>query len=310
MVATGRSPAAARYAVLMRRTPAFAWMAALVLMAAPAAVSARQQAVVEWESLMTTPVWLFNGARQVSQGTGFFYANMRGEIAETVFLVTNYHVVTGHPPGSTSPRAGDRIRFALHDDELDLEKFTEYEMPLYDQRGHPLWLSSEEFPDADVVLVPLPRRPLPLRVFTEDHTRADMKIRASFGATLLGYPYGFFDRRHLLPIWKTGHLATEPDVDFEGDPTFLVDVSAFPGMSGSPVLAVATGIYESQDGVMRTGRVRKLLGIFSSMPVVNRPARTAAADGTPAPTQSISLQLGYVWKASLIVDIARRYQPR
>jgi hypothetical protein len=294
------------------RLPAVLLLTALAIVAgAPAPVAGRQQSVVDVQSLMTTPVWLFNGARQVSQGTGFFFANMRGEMVETVFLVTNYHVLTGRPPGSTQPRTGDRIRFALHDDQNDLEKFSEYEMPLYDARGNPIWISSTEFPNADLVLVPLPQRPAPLYVFQEAHTRFDMKIRVSSGATLLGYPYGFFDRRHLLPIWKTGHIATEPDVNFEGEPTFLVDVSAFPGMSGSPVLAVATGIYEAEDGIMRSGRVRKLLGIFSAMPVVKRPgARPAGAESEPPPMTDISLQLGYVWRASIIVDIARRYQPR
>ena len=84
-------------------------------------------------------------------------------------------------------------------------------------------------------------------VFVEGHTRTDLKIRPTSGATLLGYPYGFYDKKHLLPIWKTGHIASEPDVDFEGEPTFLVDVSAFPGMSGSPVLAAGSGVYESEE---------------------------------------------------------------
>ena len=108
-------------------------------------------------------------------------------------------------------------------------------------------------------------------------------------------------------------MASEPDVDFEGEPTFLVDVSAFPGMSGSPVLAVATGIYESEDGVMRSGRVLKLLGIFSSMPVVHRHGPLHLAGGStdiPAPAAEVSLQLGYVWKAALIAEIARGYRPR
>jgi hypothetical protein len=294
------------------RLPAVLTLAALVSLAGTTApVSGRQQSVVDVKSLMTTPVWLFNGARQLSQGTGFFYANMRGNVAEAVFLVTNYHVVTGNPPESSAPRQGDRIRFALHHSAYELEKFTEYELPLYDANRNPIWTSSTEFPTADLVLVPLPRQIVPLYVFTEEHTQVDMKIRVSSGATLLGYPYGFFDRQHLLPIWKTGHLATEPDVDFQGDPTFLVDVSAFPGMSGSPVLAVATtGIYEAEDGAMRSGRVHKLLGIFSSMPVVNRPTRNPNADSGGPTSQSISLQLGYVWKAKLIVDIARRYGPR
>jgi hypothetical protein len=286
---------------------------ALALVAAALAMSplAGQQAGVDPQSLMTTPVILLNGARQVSQGTGFFFANMKPDKpkeAETVFLVTNYHVVTGHAPRVRTTRSGDRIQFALHVDQNDLENVRTVELPLYDLHDEPAWVSSESFPGADVVLIPLPASVVPLFVFTDAHTKADIKIRPTSGATLLGYPYGFYDTKHLLPIWKTGHVASEPDVDFEGEPTFLVDVSAFPGMSGSPVLAVANGIYETEDGVMRSGRVLKLLGIFSAMPVIrqNRPAGYSS----DAVTIETSLQLGYVWKASLIADIAKHYHPR
>ena len=100
-------------------------------------------------------------------------------------------------------------------------------------------------------------------------------------------------------------------MDFEGRPVFLVDVSAFPGMSGSPVLAVANGLYEAEDGSMRSGRIWKLLGIFSAMPVVRerRPV-DAAGFSTEAQTIETSLQLGYVWKAGLIADLAKSYRAR
>jgi hypothetical protein len=173
-------------------------------------------------------------------------------------------------------------------------------------------VQSEAIPAADVVLVPLPRQAyqgIRLYVFTEGHTRGDIKIRPTSGATLLGYPYGFYDTVNRLPVWKTGHVASEPSVDFEGRPVFLVDVSAFPGMSGSPVLAAANGVYEAEDGSMRTGRVLRLLGIFSSMPVVKE--RRASDTGFSSDTVTVEtpLQLGYVWKAALIADLARAYRP-
>jgi hypothetical protein len=265
-------------------------------------------------SLMTTPVLLMNGTRAVSQGTGFFFASttLDGK-PDTVFLVTNYHVVTGRPPLTPGPRAGDRIRFILHENPAELTRVRQIELPLYDQRGDPLWVVSEAVPKADVVLVPVPPeayRDISLLVFTEAHTRGDIRIRPSSGATLLGYPYGFYDESHFLPVWKTGHVASEPSVDFNDLPTFLVDVSAFPGMSGSPVLAVANGIYESEDGTMRSGRVLKLLGIFSAMPVV-REKKPADVNGlAETQTTEINLQLGYVWKAALIADVAKTYRPR
>lgn len=269
---------------------------------------------LEPASLMTTPVLLMSGARAVSQGTGFFFASttIDGK-PDTVFLVTNYHVVTGRPPLTPGPRAGDRIRFILHENPAELTRVRQIELPLYDQRGDPLWVVSDAVPKADVVLVPVPAdayRDISLLVFTEAHTRGDIRIRPSSGATLLGYPYGFYDESHFLPVWKTGHVASEPSVDFNDLPTFLVDVSAFPGMSGSPVLAVANGIYESEDGAMRSGRVLKLLGIFSAMPVV-REKKPADVNGlNETQTTEINLQLGYVWKAALIADMAKTYRPR
>jgi hypothetical protein len=269
---------------------------------------------LEPASLMTTPVLLMNGTRAVSQGTGFFFASttLDGK-PDTVFLVTNYHVVTGRPPLTPGPRAGDHIRFILHENPAELTRVRQIELPLYDQRGDPLWVVSEAVPKADVVLVPVPPEAysdISLLVFTEAHTRGDIRIRPSSGATLLGYPYGFYDESHFLPVWKTGHVASEPSVDFNDLPTFLVDVSAFPGMSGSPVLAVANGIYESEDGTMRSGRVLKLLGIFSAMPVV-REKKPADVNGlAETQTTEINLQLGYVWKAALIADVAKTYRPR
>ena len=289
-------------------------LAALAVIVTPAP-AAGQPGAVDPRSLMTTPVWLFDGARPVSQGTGFFFglAGASGGI-ETVFLVTNYHVVTGLAPLADGQARGDRIRIVIHEDQFNPQRVRQVELPLYEPSGEPAWIESESYEAADLVLLPLPPAAYDgahLPVFTEDHIDVDIKIRPASGATLLGYPFGFYDTRHFLPIWKTGHVASEPDVDFEGRPAFLVDVSVFPGMSGSPVLAVANGVYEALDETVRTGRVLRLLGIFSAMPVIRR-EEPVDPTGYRTETRSLetSLELGYVWKASLIADLARRYQPR
>jgi len=280
------------------------------------AASPSQQLPTDLEapSLMTTPVLLFNGSREVSQGTGFFFANLNSQGDDAAFLVTNYHVVTGRSPQSTERPTGDRVRFMIHEDSSNLAAIRVVELPLYDSGGQPLWIASRDHPEADVVLLPIPQRayaPIRLLVFTESHIRGDIRIRPTSGATLLGYPFGFFDQKHYLPVWKTGHVASEPQVDFDDKPVFLVDVSAFPGMSGSPVLAVANGIYESEDGVMRSGRVLKLLGIFSAMPVVReRVAPNPSNYSAEIQYTETNLQLGYVWKSKLIAELARAYVPR
>jgi hypothetical protein len=39
-----------------------------------------------------------------------------------------------------------------------------------------------------------------------------------------------------LALWKTGHIASEPESDFMGKPVVIVDATTRPGMSGSPVI--------------------------------------------------------------------------
>lgn len=273
-----------------------------VFISAPPALA---QPTVEAVSLMTTPVYLFQGNRQVSQGTGFFYGVPNASnVIDTVFLVTNYHVVTGNSPNTNLPAKGDRVVFYLHSDKRDPSSVKQIALPLYSTAGAPLWEQSEEHPEADVVLLPMPAESyagIEMFVFVDEHTRGKIMIRPTSPATLLGYPYGFSDSVNRLPVWKTGHVASEPNVDFQGKPAFLVDVSAFPGMSGSPVLAVANGVYEDDQGTMGMGRVIRLLGVFSAMPVIR--------SDTPGQADT-SLELGIVWKAALIADLARAYRRR
>jgi hypothetical protein len=70
-------------------------------------------------------------------------------------------------------------------------------------------------------------------------------------------------------------------------------------MSGSPVLAVANGVYEDDQGAMGMGRVIRLLGVFSAMPVMR-----SDVPGQP----DTSLELGIVWKSAIIVELARKYR--
>src|SRR5215469_11327681 len=84
------------------------------------AVRAQTPTDVEPASLMTTPVFLMNGHQALQQGTGFFFAATKADgTPDTVFLVTNYHVVTGRPPLSKDAGLGDRVQFLIHEDRTD-----------------------------------------------------------------------------------------------------------------------------------------------------------------------------------------------
>src|SRR5215472_3332159 len=121
------------------------------LLLAPAVAFAQAPAEVEPASLMTTPVFLMNGRQAIQQGTGFFFAATKADGSpDTVFLVTNYHVVTGRAPLSKEAGLGDRVQFLIHEDRADLAKVRHLELPLYDAQHQPLWVTSETAPEADL----------------------------------------------------------------------------------------------------------------------------------------------------------------
>lgn len=147
-------------------------------------------------------------------------------------------------------------------------------------------------------------------VFAEKDLASNMRITPMSAVTLIGYPHGYFDTTNFLPIWKRGSIASEPDYDFQGKRLFVVDVSAFPGMSGSPVLAMAAGMYPSKEGGTVVGDVRQLLGIFASLQMMQEKKfveEVAITAPKLAVTQATSLQLGHVWKAAIIKEIVQGF---
>ena len=58
----------------------------------------------------------------------------------------------------------------------------------------------------------------------------------------IGYPKKIMDMTHNLPVARTGTLASLPELDFDGRSEFLIDGTAWPGSSGSPVFVAGTGM--------------------------------------------------------------------
>src|SRR5215471_17375734 len=91
-------------------------LAAASVITLPRPAHAQAAADVEPASLMTTPVFLMNGRQAVQQGTGFFFASTKPDgTPDVVFLVTNYHVVTGRAPLSKDAPLGDSVQFLIHE---------------------------------------------------------------------------------------------------------------------------------------------------------------------------------------------------
>jgi hypothetical protein len=107
----------------------------------------------------------------------------------------------------------------------------------------------------------------------------------------LGFPRGM-SGRGVTPIWKRGTIATEPDLDHDDRPIFLIDTATRDGMSGSPVYAQEVGTWlppGSRDESKRIiGKGRMFVGIYSG--------RVNAEDEFKA-------QLGIVWKTRVIEEV-------
>jgi hypothetical protein len=264
---------------------------------------------VDYISLATTPVYLYDKTVLVSQGTGFFYIQQYDGF-QVVFLVTNFHVLTGSSPVENIPPMGDNISFQFHLSEAEPGKVKIVQLPLFTKSSKPIWIGSPSCIEADLAVIPLVTslsNDCAVHGISEDWTNKDIKVRPTTPVTLIGYPHGFYDKKNGLPVWKTGSVASEPDIDFEGKPLFLVDVSAFPGMSGSPVFAVSHGAWEAEDGRLLGGNVRKFLGIFASlqMLVEHKYLETIIQDARLGIVHSESLEIGHVWKSSLITETVK-----
>lgn len=265
---------------------------------------------VEHLSMITTPVILSKGSEMVSLGTGFYYGLEGSSHGTVLFLVTNYHVLTGYPPEETKPPKGDNITFYLHKDADNPGDVKQIRFPLFTKNGKPVWLSSKEFPYADIAVIPIVSSlyaGAKVSGITEDWTGGNIKVRPTSTITLVGYPYGYYDKKNWLPVWKTGSIASEPHVDFEGKPLFLVDISAFPGMSGSPAFAIAYGAYETVEGPTTVGHVQKFLGIYASMQMLKggKYLEEITSESGQLVAVDESLELGHIWKASLIIEITK-----
>lgn len=231
----------------------------------------------------------------VSSASGFIY-----KYRDHLFLITNWHNVTGKDPASGNflPGVGcipDMITTMFRQKENPGNCAREH-LPLYadEQLLEPLWL---EHPihrkTVDVVALPIDDSiAAKYKFFPINEIKFDNEFPAEVAddAFVIGYP--FFELTYLqLPIWKKASIASEPDVNIEQLPKLLIDTATRHGLSGSPVIMQRTGIHGIKDGKVSPesiiGRIRTFLGVYSGR----------------IGTDELKAQLGIVWKAQVIEEI-------
>lgn len=237
------------------------------------------------QSLMLTT--RCNGV-DLAHGTGFIVKTATG-----LALITSRHQVTGKYQGSgkpISPSGAVPDEIVIHhplpfDQQRFVPAWDARVEPLYDD-GNKLWKEHPQHGSrVDVVLLPLTQTQ---GVASVPYTIGDgppIAIQPAETISVVGFPFNIAAGGRFA-VWAPGIVASEPDVNFNDLPLFLIDCRTRPGQAGSPVIARRDGVVTLTNGkqVPTNGPVARFLGIYSGR--VHKDA-----------------DIGMVWKASVVHEL-------
>jgi hypothetical protein len=180
-----------------------------------------------------TRVLTFAGSRGLTTASGFFF-----ERDGRLYLVTSRHVLFDAPSG----HAPDRIEIELHTHAQDLTQRATVSILLYRQ-GVAVWHQAKDSGgEVDVAVLQVDRAALPaarvLQPFGPQHLPEGFdRFEVGDRLAIPGFPLGFFDTVHHLPVVRQASVASAYGTRFQGLGIFLTDARMHRGSSGSPVLA-------------------------------------------------------------------------
>jgi S1-C subfamily serine protease len=191
------------------------------------------------EPLLLTAARLstFSAGNILTGASSFFFQR-----DERLFLVTSRHVLADEPSGHFP----DSIEIELHIDSDDLTKSTGFSIPLYRKDERRWRQGGDASGDIDVAAIEIERSALPesaiYRAFTPEHLPgSDENIETGALAFVVGFPLGFHDNVHHMPVVRQGAIASSYGLRFQGQGFFLTDARTHRGASGSPVVTRPTG---------------------------------------------------------------------
>ena len=243
-------------------------------------------------------------------GTAFIYRH-KGES----YIITNWHNVSGRRPYdkkliSKYAVAPDNLSTEVpmaSPEKLEIEIPTSskedlgngeslvgwksYTMELY-KNEVPIWYVHPEHKHlVDVVAIPMDSDGTKLIVANDESLElTNFTLRPSIDAFVLGYPLGLTGGAK-FPIWKRASIASEPDIDLDKLPKFLIDTATREGMSGSPVYAQINGYFTPED---KPGIENAIIGEGS---------RFAGIYSGRLGDDIFKAQMGVVWKEKAIIAI-------
>lgn len=182
--------------------------------------------------LTTTRISTFDGDQSLTAASGFFFAR-EGQL----WLVTSRHVLIDEPSGHRP----NRIEIQFHTDPENLTKMSVLSIWLY-ENGSSIWhQGSDSGGEIDVAVILLDSdslpRPRELRAFTPEHLLGELHdVEVGNALLIVGFPLGFHDTVHHLPVVRQATIASSFGVRFQGQGYFLTDARLHRGSSGAPVV--------------------------------------------------------------------------
>lgn len=236
--------------------------------------------------LTAARILTFDNKRSLTNASGFFY-----ETDGRLFVVTSRHVVMDEP----SKHFPNRIEIELHTDAGNLAKSTGFSILLY-ENGKGAWRQgTDSAGDVDVAVLEIDRRAFPdtalYRAFTPRHLYPPLDpVEVGSSLLIVGYPLGFHDALHHMPVVRHAVLASSFGLRFQGQGFFLTDARTHRGTSGAPV------VMRADDADPALGDLPwRLLGVHSARMDV----------GTRDLEVDEALGLNCAWYADILTTLAQ-----
>lgn len=224
-----------------------------------------------------------------SIGTGFMLAvpDPRTETHAFLYLISNKHVYkqpacklqltfTRRNTSTGKPVIGDLVTF-------EVENFTHLYHEHPDKSIDLACINASDFGNKADIYAPHLHDGFLLTQPTQDFGAGDKVY-------FVGYPENRYDIKNNLPLMRTGHVASIPEIDYDGKKQFIVDAQVFPGSSGSPVFATVDG-------------KTKIVGVVTETMIKHGKLEVVPTVGSAVVTQILGL--GIVLKASLVVELIK-----
>lgn len=236
--------------------------------------------------LTAARIGTFEHERPLTNASGFFFRR-----DERLFLVTSRHVFID----AANEHRPNRIELELHTDARNLSLSTSFSMLLYAD-GKSLWRQGkDDGGEVDVAVLEIDPAALPknavFEAFTPGHLQQALgDIEVGSSVLIVGFPLGFHDTLHHLPVVRQAVIASAFGVRFQGQGHFLTDGRTHRGTSGAPVV-----LRDERAAAAGDPLPWKLLGIHSSR--IDMANRDLAQDE--------SLGLNSAWYADMLMTLTR-----